>query len=129
MEIIKIKEELESVISEKKELEMEIKARNEEIYQMNERLILTEINSSMTMGAGGEQISELQQKVSRMQDSSKKRAQEMQKLKQSLERLRCDLQILVLQKKLNKSGETVGNADEGSAENDKIIEEQIKGTL
>jgi len=61
-----LQEELEEVQTEKEELENEVKLRNEEIYQMNEKMILNEINSSMTLGAGGEAISELQGKIQRM---------------------------------------------------------------
>ena len=86
-----MQEELEEVQSDKEELENEVKLRNEEIYQMNEKMILNEINSSMTLGAGGEAITELQSKIQRMQDTNKRRVNDMSKLKQSLERLRCDL--------------------------------------
>ena len=58
MEILKLKEELEQAELDKKELENEIKQRNEEIYQMNEKLILLEINSSMNMG-GEKQVNDM----------------------------------------------------------------------
>jgi precorrin-2 methylase len=55
MEIQRLKEELEQAVQDKLELENEVKSRNEEIYQMNEKMIMNEINSSMTMATGGEQ--------------------------------------------------------------------------
>ena len=71
-----------------------------------ERMIINEINSSMTIGPGGEiQINDLQVKLSKLQDHNMKRAGDMQKLKLSLERLRCDLHVLYLSKKLNKESQ------------------------
>lgn len=61
-----MKEELEQAMQEKLDLENEVKSRNEEIYQMNEKLIMNEINSSMTIGVGGEQITDLQAKIVKM---------------------------------------------------------------
>lgn len=60
MEIVKLKSELEKALEEKTELESEIKSRNEEIYQMNEKMMLLEINSSMNNGGGDrQQLNEL----------------------------------------------------------------------
>ena len=104
-------------MQDKLDLENEVKSRNEELYQMNEKMIINEINSSMTMaGAGGEQqIAGLQNKVQKYQDGNRKRASDLVKLKQSLERLRCDLHVLYLSKKLNKES-TLTN-DERDASN------------
>lgn len=44
---MKVQEELESLREDKQELEAELKARNEEIYQLNEKLMLLEINQQM----------------------------------------------------------------------------------
>lgn len=127
--------------SEKQELENEIKSRNEEIYQMNEKMIMNEINSSITIGAGGEQqINELQIKVNRLEDGNRKRAHDMNKLKQCLERLRWDLHVLYLSKKLNKDddsntmvqeAETMNTQapNEQSTDSEKIIKDQIQNTL
>ena len=82
MEILRLKEELEQAMQEKLDLENEVKSRNEEIYQMNEKLIMNEINSSMTIGVGGEQITDLQAKIVKMQDNNKRRVTDMAKLKQ-----------------------------------------------
>lgn len=77
---MKLKEELEQAELDKKELENEIKQRNEEIYQMNEKLILLEINSSMTMG-GEKQVNEMQNKIDRMHDNNQRRVGDLHKLK------------------------------------------------
>ena len=42
-------EEVEDLEDQKKELENELKLRNEEIYQLNEKIILLEINNSSTI--------------------------------------------------------------------------------
>lgn len=44
MEIVKLKDLLEQLKEEKVELENEVKSRNEEIYQMNEKMMMLEIN-------------------------------------------------------------------------------------
>lgn len=46
--------ELERAIEEKLELENEVKQRNEEMYQMNEKLMMQEINQSYTQIANAE---------------------------------------------------------------------------
>lgn len=116
---------------------------------MNEKMIMSEINSSMIMGgAGGEQqIASLQSKVQKYQDSNRKRASDLMKLKQSLERLRCDLHVLYLSKKLNKESQMTNDekdlsnhdsnqnvselngTQEQSADSDKIVKDQIQNTL
>ena len=42
MEIVKLKDELKHAIEEKQSIEEEIKARNDEFYKMNERMIFLE---------------------------------------------------------------------------------------
>ena len=61
-ELQRLKDELESVQQEKADLEFEVKQRNDELYSVNEKMILNEINTSMGVG----EISELQGKVIRM---------------------------------------------------------------
>lgn len=102
--MVKLKKELEKILEEKTELENEIKSRNEEIYQMNERLMMLEINSSMNNtgnGADRQQVNELQSKLDRVNDTNVRRANDIHKLKQCLDRLRCDLHMMFLNKKLN----------------------------
>jgi hypothetical protein len=53
MEIVKLKQELEKAVEEKTELEVEVKSRNEEFYELNQRLIMLEINQSMN-GTGND---------------------------------------------------------------------------
>lgn len=43
-ELLQVREELECLQQDKRELESEIKSRNDEIYQLNEKLMLLEIN-------------------------------------------------------------------------------------
>lgn len=47
-------------------------------------------------------LAELQNKLERIQDINLRRVGDMGKLKTTLERLRCDLQVLILSKKLNQ---------------------------
>lgn len=51
-------------------------------------------------------LSELQLRLDRIQDINLKRVNDMGKLKSTLERLRCDLQVLILSKKLNQEEST-----------------------
>jgi hypothetical protein len=53
-------------------------------------------------------LNELQSKLDRNQDINLRRVSDMGKLKSILERLRCDLQVLILSKKLNQE-ESVDN--------------------
>lgn len=45
MEIMKLREELQSALTERQQLEEEIKARREEVYQVNEKMILMEFSA------------------------------------------------------------------------------------
>ena len=45
MEILKLREEIQNAAAEKQQLEDEIKSRNQEVYQMNEKLIFLEFNN------------------------------------------------------------------------------------
>lgn len=144
MEIGKLKEELECAEADKKELEEEIKQRNEEIYQMNEKMIMLEINSSMTLGGDARIINDIQGRLDRLHDNNVRRVSDLHKLKQCLERLKCDLHVLYLSKKLNKDNSqvyedrTANTNDEGgedftaqdnSADSDRMVSDQIQGTL
>ena len=66
---------------------------------MNEKQIIQEINQSMSEQ---NKVNELQSKLERIQDINLRRVSDMGKLKSTLERLRCDLQVLILSKQLNK---------------------------
>eukprot|EP00347_Sterkiella_histriomuscorum_P003556 403363838 len=131
-EIQKLKEELDKVNEEKKELEDEVKRRNEEIYQMNEKQIMQEINQSIS---DQKTVNDLQNRLDRIQDINLKRMNDISKLRQCVERLKCDLHVLFLSKKLNRETnndilDDSGNAiQEYSTDSDKIIGDQIQGTL
>ena len=43
-ELVKAREELDALQEDKRDLEAEIKSRNDEIYQLNEKLMLLEIS-------------------------------------------------------------------------------------
>lgn len=66
-----------------------------------------------------------------------KRVSDMTKLKSYIERLKCDLNVLFLSKKLNKDLPVENALDdsgfnatqEASMDSDKMINEQIQGTL
>jgi hypothetical protein len=61
MEIVKLKQELEKAREDKTELEAEVKSRNEEFYELNQRLIMLEINSSMNGSSNDrQQLNEIQ---------------------------------------------------------------------
>ena len=47
-------------------------------------------------------VNDLQIKLDKIQDINLRRVNDMGKLKNTLERLKCDLQVLMLSKKLNK---------------------------
>lgn len=47
-------------------------------------------------------MSELQNKIERMQDVNTRRVGDINRLRQCIERLKCDLHVLFLSKKLNK---------------------------
>lgn len=110
-EILKIKEELEKVNEEKRELEDEVKRRNEEIYQMNEKQIMNEINQSINGGTDHKTVMELQNRIERITDINMRRVGDMNKLRQCVERLKCDVQVLFLSKKLNKTQINNNTAD------------------
>ena len=113
---MKLREELERAQEEKRELEQEIKCRNEEIYQMNERLLLQEINSSSTLISDPKVVQELQAKMDRIYDANVRRVTDMSKLRQCLERLKCDLHVMYLSKKLNRSSNEDTAEDGGNQE-------------
>lgn len=77
----------------------------------------------------------MQSKLDKFQDVNYRRVVDLSKLKQSLERLKCDLQVLFLSKKLNKQDEELNfhhddsGAQEASTDSEKLIGEQIQGTL
>ena len=49
-ELLKLTAELDALQEDKRDLEGEIKSRNEEIYQLNEKLMLLEISQQMNGG-------------------------------------------------------------------------------
>lgn len=93
---------------------------------MQEKLILAEINSSMTIGGDSKQILDLQGKIDKINENNFKRSADLNKLKQNLERLRCDLHVLLLGKKMARddSGNNLNNEQDGqeqSTESEKMV--------
>ena len=74
LEICKLKTELTNAIKEKEDLETEVKERSEEMYKMNERMIMMEFQTKQQeqLKFGGEfqaaQLNELRSHIDQMRD-------------------------------------------------------------
>jgi hypothetical protein len=102
LEIVKLKEELESAVKEKEELEEEIGTRNKEIYEMNEKIILMEMKAAT---AREKDLNTIQDLKNLLQQQNKKQTMiyDFGKFKENLERLRCDLELLKLSDKFSQN--------------------------
>lgn len=100
---MKVQEDLDRLREDKSELEAELKARNEEIYQLNEKLMMLEINQQMNgQPIEAKAVAELQAKLDKVFDINARRVNDMLRLRQFLERLRFDIQMLSLNRKQGK---------------------------
>lgn len=87
LEIVKLKEELESTTKEKEELEEEISSRNKEIYEMNEKLILMEMNHATAKQHDLNTIQDLKYLLEK-QGKIEQTQYDFHRFKDSLERLK-----------------------------------------
>ena len=110
LEIVKLKEELESAIKDKEELEEEISSRNKEIYEMNEKMILMEMNYANSKQQDMITIQDLKEALERQAKSDKSNYNFI-KFKDCLERLKCDLELLKISEKFSKARE-INHIDE-----------------
>jgi len=102
LEIVKLKEELEAALREKEELEEEVSSRSKEVYEMNERLILMEMNHATARQQDLTTIQELRDALDK-QSKLDRTNYRFAKFKDCLERLRCDLELLKLSEKFAKN--------------------------
>lgn len=127
----KANEELESLQDNKAELESELKARQEELYQVNEKLMNLELllNGSATDITDKKALADLQAKYERVFEVNAKRSQDMQRLKGKIERLRCDFNLIQQGKrqvKVGRMGEDDGAASqEASVDSDRIANDEF----
>lgn len=116
---------------------------------MNEKQIMNEINQSINGGTDHKTVMELQNRIERITDINMRRVGDMNKLRQCVERLKCDVQVLFLSKKLNKTqinnntadldeslsgakglaGEGLNQSADASTDSDKQIGDQIQNTI
>ena len=87
IEITKLKEELEAALKEKEEIEEEISSRNKEMYEMNEKMILMEMNFTNSKQQDQLTIQELKNEIDR-QHKIEKSNYNFIKFKDCLERLK-----------------------------------------
>ena len=83
-------------------------------------------------GADQKVIAEMQNKLDRVFDVNARRVNDMMRLKQYMERLKCDLQILSLNRKQGKLGGDDTPEDmmqEASYDSDRMVNDQITNTL
>jgi septal ring factor EnvC (AmiA/AmiB activator) len=89
MEIMKLREELINAAKEKQSLEEEIKARNQEVYSLNEKLIL--IDFSKPESKLSAHIQHLKEQIDSHKDRNIRKVGDLQKLQKCLTRLALDL--------------------------------------
>lgn len=87
IEITKLKEELDAALKEKEELEEEISSRNKEMYEINEKMILMEMNFTNMKQHDQLTIQELKNEIER-QHRLEKSSYNFMKFKDCLERLK-----------------------------------------
>ena len=105
MEIVKLRNELNSAMQEKTQLEEEIKGRSEEVYKMNEKMIFLEYERQAEANKqlkefDTNKVQDLKTKIEKCQDNNIRRILDLQKLRKSLKRLENDLYVFKLSKKL-----------------------------
>ena len=87
LEICKLQSQLEELQKEKIVLEEEAQNKQAELYELNQKLIMQEINTSQITVQNDYRRSDMQQKIERLTDNNIKRVGDLQKLKNCLERL------------------------------------------
>lgn len=102
LEITKLKEQLKETTNEKAELEEEISNRNKEIYEMNEKIILMEMNQETAREKDLNTIQDLKALLDR-QNRTQKAAYSFSKFKDKLDQLRSDLELLKLSDKFGQN--------------------------
>jgi hypothetical protein len=101
LELNKVREELDQVVREKVELEEEVKNRNSEMMELNEKLMMNEGSDPLA-------VTELQSQIDKLLQGHSSNKFDILKLKDVLERLKCDLKLIDLQQLLAKrDGEEV----------------------
>lgn len=118
---MRLQEELDELKQEKEEIEANLKARNEEYYQLNEKLIKFEQIV----------LPEIQGKLDRANEMNSRKVNDLIRVKQYIERLRSDFFMLSSYRRNGKVEEP--NPDEmmleASNDSDRIVNDQISSTL
>ena len=126
VEIMKYREELKLAMEDKEQIEAELKARSDEVYEMNQKMIFLEFQKQQDdmkhmSAVASTKTQDLKDRIERMIDQNLRRVFDMQQLKKSLNRLKNDLYYFKLSKKLqSQANSNKNNNDEKKSKELKV---------
>jgi kinesin family protein 5 len=116
IELVTANEELEKAKGEKDELELEIRQRNSEIYELNEKLLVTEMKTKLFIEEELKTFGEFQIRAEHIFLLNQQKLAESNKIKTIIDRTRAEIIVLIKSNKIKLE----------KKEDDEVIEELKK---
>ncbi len=98
IEIVDLQEELENYKNEKNDLEEEIQRRNEEIFELNEKILLNELQSKLFFENEIKSYQEVQAKLETMFVNNQKKLIHTNDLRNLIENVKNEIFLLIKSK-------------------------------
>jgi hypothetical protein len=125
IEIVTIQEELEKLKQDKEELEEEIQSRNVELYDLNERALLSELKAKLFIEEELKTFQELQFRLEHIFLLNQNKLLETNKIRNILEKTRYEIIILIKSNKLKLDKHQLDSSNEEFMKYHKNLEESL----
>lgn len=125
IEIVTIQEELEKLKQDKEELEEEIQSRNVELYDLNERALLSELKAKLFIEEELKTFQELQFRLEHIFLLNQNKLLETNKIRNILEKTRYEIIILIKSNKLKLEKHQLDSSNEEFMKYHKNLEESL----
>ena len=100
IEIVNLHEEIEDLRTDKKELEEEIRARNDEIYEINERFLFSDVQSKLLLEEQVKSFTDIQEKLENVFLNNQKKLIESSNIRNMIEKIRSEINVSLKENKL-----------------------------
>jgi len=120
IEIVGLVDELDKVKVEKNELDQEIKFRNEEIYELNEKLLLIDLQQKLLLEEEIKGFREMQTKCENAFIINQKKIIEINNLRSMIEKMRFEVSLVLKSNQLKHNKQTKENDEFYELENEKM---------
>ena len=109
IEIVNLHEDIDDFNSVKKQLEEEIRERNDEIYELNEKVQFSEIQSKLYVDEQAKSLQDIQVKLEKVFLNNPKKLVIISNIRNLFDKIKCDINIILKQNQIFQSNKEVLN--------------------